>query len=171
MERSGQRVQEVMDAYGNLHKKHASDEYDRAIACGPQYMRSCPLNSIRLMVPLESRTTWFTTDHVSSGHLKLNPYEEDRVIQISQATGPCFLAHSLMKVNNEIEGDKQCLPKDEFYPVMHKMFSQKNFMGKQFQFFGRANFRAFVLEWTESILSDFGDVLRQADIYRAVAVS
>ncbi|CAB4278496.1 unnamed protein product [Prunus armeniaca] len=51
----------VMDAYGNLHKEHAFDEYGRAIAFGPQFMRSCPLNSIKLVVPPESRTTWFTT--------------------------------------------------------------------------------------------------------------
>ncbi|XP_020411123.1 uncharacterized protein LOC109946775 [Prunus persica] len=169
--RSAEEYQFVMDAYGNLHKEHASDEYGRAIAFGPQYVRSCPLNSIRLMVPPESRTTWFTTDHLSSGHLKLNPHEEDRVIQISQAKGPCFLAHSLMKVNNEIEGDKQCLPRDEFYPVMHRMLRNKISWGSNFKFFRQANFLSFVLEWTESILSDFGDVFRQADIYGAVAIS
>ncbi|CAB4308903.1 unnamed protein product [Prunus armeniaca] len=76
-----------------------------------------------------------------------------------------------MKVNNEIEGDKQCLPRDEFYPVMHRMLRNKISWGSNFKFFRRANFRAFVLEWMESILSDFGDVLRQANIYGAVAVS
>ncbi|KAI5316829.1 hypothetical protein L3X38_036536 [Prunus dulcis] len=92
-------ISSVMDAYGNLHKEHASDEYGRAMAFGPQYMRSCPLNSIRLM--LRNQISW----------------------------------------------------------------------GSNFKFFGRANFRSFVLEWTESILSDFGDVLRQADMYGAVAIS
>ncbi|CAL9000406.1 unnamed protein product [Prunus brigantina] len=131
-----------MDAYGNLHKEHAFDEYGRAITFGLQYMRSCPLNSIRLMVPPKSRTTWFTIDHVSSVHLKLNPHEEDRVITISRAKGPLFLAHSLMKV------------------LLNKISWESNF-----KFFGRANFQAFVLEWTESILNDFGD------IYGVVAVS
>ncbi|CAB4316426.1 unnamed protein product [Prunus armeniaca] len=40
-----------------------------------------------------------------------------------------------------------------------------------FDEYGRANFLAFVLEWVESILNDFDDVLRQADIYGAVVVS
>ncbi|CAL9026469.1 unnamed protein product [Prunus brigantina] len=160
-----------MNAHGNLRQEHALDARGEAITAGPEYMRSFPINSINLSFPPESRVTWFSIDQVNSGHFRFNPHEEDRVIQVSQAQGAYFQAHCLTKVNNLLDGDKEFLPRDEFYPAMHKMLREQIAWESNFRFYGRATFQPFVMEWTETILHNFGDILHQAGIFGAVAVS
>lgn len=73
---------------------------------------------------------------MSSGHFKFNPHEEDRVIQVSQARCAYFQAHRLAKVNNSLDGDKEFLPKDEFYLALHKMLREQIAWESNFKFHG-----------------------------------
>ncbi|CAB4263733.1 unnamed protein product [Prunus armeniaca] len=161
----------MMNAHGNLCQEQALDARGEAIMVGLEYMRSFPMNSINLSLPPESHVTCFSIDQVSSGHFKFNPHEEDKVIQVSQARGAYFQAHCLKKVNNSLDGDKEVLPRDEFYQAMHKMLREQIAWERNFRFHGRATFQPFVMEWTETILHNFGDILHQAGIFGAVVVS
>ncbi|CAB4299032.1 unnamed protein product [Prunus armeniaca] len=126
---------------GNLLQELALDASGEAITACSEYMRSFLMNSINLFLSPKSRVTWFSIDHVSSGHLKFNPHEEDKVIQVSQARGAYFQAHCLAKVNNSLNGDKEFLPRDEFYTALHKMLREQIAWDSNFRFHGRATFQ------------------------------
>ncbi|CAB4268593.1 unnamed protein product [Prunus armeniaca] len=110
---------------GNLLQEPALDASGEAITAYSKYMRSFVMNSINLFLSPKSRVTWFSIDHVSSGHLKFNPHEEDRVIQVSQARGAYFQAHCLAKVNNSLNGDKEFYPEMNFIRLCTRCFVSK----------------------------------------------
>ncbi|XP_062019571.1 uncharacterized protein LOC133736151 [Rosa rugosa] len=160
-----------MDAQGFLCSERAPKRQGKDLDYGPEYRRSLPLNSISLTVSLESRPTWVTTANLNSGHLRFDPHAEDGVIKNVRYFGAHFDAHTLMKANNEEDGDDKFPVGEDFYLALHRMLKCKKDWGEDFCFRGRAVFAHGILEWTETTLTDFEETLDKAGIFGAVAVS
>jgi hypothetical protein len=148
----------------------APDKIVRKLASRLEYKRSLPLSSILVDVSPNDKITLVSEVSVNSGFLTFSQDSEDQVIKTCRTYGAKFRAHTLEKVNNDEDGDIFNF-EENFYPVLHKMLSNKQDWTTYLRFRGRATFELGVIEWTKSILDKFGNSLDRAGIFGAVGVS
>lgn len=159
-----------MDATGRIRAERALDTHGKVLEQGLEYTRSSLLNSILVHVPSNSRVTWVTEVEVHSGYLTFDQSSEDQVIKTCRAYGARFRAHTLEKVNNDADGDSFTF-QENFYPVLYKMLEDKQDWKPSLHFKGLATFELGTIEWTDSMMNKYGDVLENAEIFGAVGVS
>ncbi|XP_050150142.1 uncharacterized protein LOC126625111 isoform X1 [Malus sylvestris] len=162
-------AQKGMNVDGQICTQRAVDKAGKEFATGLGYRRSSPLASLNYNYSFSDPPTWFLPSKVSSGHLDFIP--EDGAIKVGRHQGDLFQAYTLMKVNNEADGDTKFKVDTNSFPLLHKMIREKTDWGLSVKVTGCATFQVGVLEWTETTLRTYENVLRQADIYGAVAVS
>lgn len=159
-----------MDATGRIRAERALDTHGKVLEEGLEYTRSSLLSSVPVHVPSNSRVTWVTEVEVHSGYLTFNQSSEDQVIKTCRAYGARFRAHTLEKVNNDADGDSFTF-QENFYPVLYKMLEDKQDWKPSLHFKGLATFELGTIEWTDSMMNKYGDVLKNAEIFGAVGVS
>ncbi|CAN6568095.1 unnamed protein product [Malus baccata var. baccata] len=154
---------------GQICTQRAVDKAGKEFATGLEYRRSSSLASLNYNFSFNDPPTWFLPSKVNSGHLDFSP--EDGGIKVSRNQGNLFQAYTLMKVNNEADGDAKFKVDANFFPLMHRMIREKTDWGSDVKVTGCATFQVGVLEWTKTTLRTYANVLRQVDIYGVVAVS
>ncbi|KAL6180677.1 hypothetical protein ACLB2K_047337 [Fragaria x ananassa] len=159
-----------MDAYGRIAYEAALDKYGRVAKKSVEYMRSKPLNSIRVDDAPRDTITLVTEVEMNSGSLTFRQDLEDQVIRTIRNFSPVFKGHSLEKVNNRHDG-VPFVYEENFYPVLYKLLSTKEDWSSSLCFRGCVVFEIGIMEWTEFILANFEDVLNQAGMYGVVGVS
>ncbi|CAN6570850.1 unnamed protein product [Malus baccata var. baccata] len=92
-----------MNADGQICTQRAIDKAEKEFATGLGYRRSSPLASLNYNFSFSDPPTWFLPSKVNSGHLDFIP--EDGAIKVGRNQGDLFQAYTLMKVNNEADGD------------------------------------------------------------------
>ncbi|CAN6711811.1 unnamed protein product [Malus baccata var. baccata] len=147
----------------------AVDKAGKELATGLGYKRSSPLALLNYNFSFSDPPAWFLPSKVNSGHLDFIP--EDGAIKVGRNQGNLFQAYTLMKVNNEADGDTKFKVDVNFFPLLHRMIREKTDLGLSVKVTGCATLQVGVLEWTETTLRTYASVLRQANIYGAVAVS
>ena len=160
-----------MDAYGDVGLQRAINEDGNEYVDGPYYKRSVPISDIPIHLPSESQVNWTPNDKLPTGILEFDSKNDEGVIKVCRNCGPQFDALTLVLVNNEAHGDKKFMVEPNFYPILHKFLKDKTHWERNYLFPGCANYQFFLMEWTELILGNYKDILDQANIYGAVAVS
>ncbi|CAN6700225.1 unnamed protein product [Malus baccata var. baccata] len=124
---------EGMNADGQICAQRAVDKVGKEFATGLEYRRSFLLASLNYNFSFSDPPTWFLLSKVNSGHLDFTP--EDGGIKVGRNQGDLFQAYTLMKVNNEADGDAKFkvigglpilgAPYEEFIPPNHDPCKKK----------------------------------------------
>ncbi|CAN6552507.1 unnamed protein product [Malus baccata var. baccata] len=162
-------IDEGINADGQICIQQAVDKAGKEFATGLGYRRSSPLASLNYNFSFSDPPTWFLPSKVNSGHLDF--ILQNGAIKVGRPQGDLFQAYTLMKVNNEADGDTKFKVDTNFFLLLHKMIREKTDWGLSVKVTGCATFQVGVLEWTETTLRTYESVLRQEDIYGDVAVS
>ncbi|CAN6711056.1 unnamed protein product [Malus baccata var. baccata] len=108
---------------GQICTQRAVDKAGKEFATGLEYRRSSSLASLNYNFSFNDPPTWFLPSKVNSGHLDFSP--EDGGIKVGRNQGNLFQAYTLMKVNNEADGDAKFKVDANFFPLMHRMIREK----------------------------------------------
>ncbi|KAH7861992.1 hypothetical protein Vadar_033477 [Vaccinium darrowii] len=160
-----------MDAYGHVGFQRAVTEDGLEHVAGIEYRRSITANRIPVELSSENQISWTTVDNVVSSFLEFDREKNDGRIRVCKNYGPQFKAFSLVPVNNEANGDDKFKVGPEFFPLLHKYLNEKTNWRGEFLLPGCAIFQPFLMEWTEVILENYADILKQVEIYGAIGVS
>ena len=160
-----------MDVYGETICQPALAVNGRELKFGPQYRRSFPLKNLKINIPCKDPISWIQKTETFTGWFTFDSQREDTVIDVCKNYGPLYKLTMLEKVDGK--GHEDCkIPNDkEFYPALHRLYNEKKNWGSDFKFRGLATFHPYLMEWTDWILVEYKELLEQANIFGAVAVS